>query len=104
MVYALAEFPKHCQPQADGLDEFRALASRPPADVVAYFRSDPAAAQRVLHQSYDKRYSPSTFIEEAESGYRVGWFERDRLHVQHFADLPEAATDYLLFSFGAGRL
>ena len=104
MEYALAECPRNCQPQADIADEFRALPSRSPAEIVAFSRSAPAAARRLLQQSYDKRYSPSTFIEEAESGYRVGWFERDLVHVQQFADLSEAATDYLMFSLCAGRL
>jgi hypothetical protein len=104
MVYALGEFPTNCQAQPETLNEFRALAGRPPTEIVAYFRSNRDAAQRLLQQSCDKRYTPSTFLEEAESGYRVGWFERDRRHVQHFADLSEAAADYLLFSFGTGRL
>jgi hypothetical protein len=71
---------------------------------VGYFRENPKAADRVLRQSYDKRYTPSTFIERTDSGYRVGWIDHTRTHVRHVADITEAAADYLLFSFSRGRL
>jgi hypothetical protein len=61
-------------------------------------------AKRLLQQSYDKRYAPSTFIEETADGYQVGWFDHQRKHLQHFAEFSQAAADYLLFSFGKGRL
>ena len=80
------------------------MAESAPIEIVAFFSSNPAAANRVLGQSYDKRYTPSTFVAEAEGGYRVGWFDGKRKHMRHFAGLPEAAADYLLFSFGRGRL
>ncbi len=93
-----------CKPQRTGLKDFATLAKCSPAEIVAFFTSDPDAANRVLWQSYNKRYSPSTFVEEAEGGYRVGWFDGERKHLRRFSHLPEAVTDYLLFSFGRGRL
>ena len=104
MNYQLAPISPGCKPQKTDLTEFAELAESEPAEIVAFFTSDLAAANRVLGQSYDKRYSPSTFVEEAEGGYRVGWFEGGRKHMRRFAGLPEAAADYLLFSFGRGRL
>jgi hypothetical protein len=49
----------------------------------------------VLQQSYDKRYTPSTFIEETDSGYRVGWYDHGHKHLQHFTDFFEAARRLL---------
>jgi len=80
------------------------LAQSTPAEIVTFFRSDPSAASRVLDQSYDKRYTPSTFVEEVEGGYRAGWFDGARKHIRKFSGLSEAAADYLLFSYGRGRL
>jgi hypothetical protein len=105
MAYHITSVPRGCRPQIADLREFQSIAELPPADLVAYFRAHSEAASRVLGESYDKRYSPSTFIEEAEGGgYRVGWFDRTRQHVQQFTDFAEAVADYVLFSFGKGRL
>ena len=87
-----------------GLKEFEAIVHFAPSDIVAHFRAHPDAASRVIQQSYDKRYSPSTFIEEADGGYRVGWFDGRRMHMRCFKDFSEAVADYILFSFGKGRL
>lgn len=43
-------------------------------------------------------------MEEIGGRFRVGWFDRDRQAVRVFDTLAEAVTDYLLFSFGKGRL
>ena len=104
MVITLDDVPAGCEPQTSGLEEFQSVAPLPPADLVVYFRANPQAADHLLQQSYDKRYSPSTFIEEADAGYQVGWFDHERTHVRHFTNFSEAAADYLLFSFGRGRL
>jgi hypothetical protein len=104
MDYSIAPVPEGCTPQTIGLGEFQSVAELPPAEVVSYFRAHADAANRVLGQSCDKRYSPSTFIEEADGGYHVGWFDRERQHVRRFTDLSEAVADYLLFSFRKGRL
>jgi hypothetical protein len=104
MAYDVTQLPSGCKPQTTGLREFQSVAELPPADVVACFRANAEAANRVLGQSYDMRYSPSTFVEEADGGHRVGWFDGSRQHVQRFTDFSEAVADYLLFSFGKGRL
>jgi hypothetical protein len=54
--------------------------------------------------SYDKRYTPSSFVEEVGERFRVGWYRDAREAVQVFDTLAEAVTDYLLLSFGKGRL
>jgi hypothetical protein len=104
MVLTLDDFPTGCEPQTSGLADLESVAMLPPTDLVAYFSANPQAARRVLQHSYDKRYSPSTFIEETNGGYQVGWFDGERRHLVHFAELAQAAADYLLFSFGRGRL
>lgn len=62
-------------------------------------------AQRLLLDSYDKRSTPSTFIVEERSGFKVGWFSSNLRYecVRQFSNLADAATDYLLFSLGKGR-
>src|SRR5204863_6064254 len=104
MVYALDDLPAGCEPETNDLVDFQPLSELSPADLVAYFSANPQAADRLLQQSYDKRCTPSTFIEEASAGYQVGWFDHERRHLQHFTGFPQAAADYLLFSFGRGRL
>ena len=59
----------------------------------------------MLSESYDKRYSPSTFIMEQGDGFLVGWVSSRAGHLaeRQFSNLADAATDYLLFSLGKGR-
>ena len=104
MAYGITTVPSGCKHQTTGLGEFRSLAELPAEDLVAYFRMHADAANRVLGQSYDKRCSPSTFVEEVEGGFRVGWFDGKRQHLRQFANFSEAIADYILFSFGKGRL
>lgn len=60
--------------------------------------------RRGLNESYDKRFTPSSFIEKQGKVFRVGWFTNDAKYrcVQEFSNLADAATDYLLFSPGKG--
>ena len=104
MRYKLVPVSPGFAPQTSGLKEFVSLAERSPAVIVAQFRSDADAARRILNQSYDKRFTPSTFIDETKGGFQVGWFDGKRKHVRRFPGLPEEAADYLLYSFGRGRL
>ncbi len=104
MVFAIDELPAGCELATSGLEDLQVQAALPPAELVSYFTERPDAREQVLSQSYDKRYTPSTFIEEIEGGYQVGWFNHDRMHVRRFRDFSQAAADYLLFSFGRGRL
>jgi hypothetical protein len=73
-------------------------------DLLSYLRQRPELCDKILQFSYDKRYSPSTFIEEYENAYRVGWFDNDREQIKTFDKLYEAATDFVLFSWNLGRL
>ena len=58
-----------------------------------------------MSESYDKQFTPSTFIAERPAGFMVGWCTRDARYqyVREFSNLPDAATDYLLFSLGKSR-
>src|SRR5216117_335397 len=58
MVIALDDIPVGCEPATNGLEDFESQARLPPADLVAYFRENPQAANRVLQPSSDKRYTP----------------------------------------------
>jgi hypothetical protein len=96
-------FPQGFRVQRVGIEAATSIADRTPADIAAYFRAHPLTAERLLNESYDKRFTPSTFIEEHGSGFRVGWYSKERGCVREFSSLADAATDYLLFSLGKGR-
>jgi hypothetical protein len=99
------EFPEEFRVQGIRVAAAKDLADRPPEDIAVYFRDRPETAKDLLHESYDKRCTPSTFIEEEGDGFRVGWFSSKlgRKCVKDFSNLADAATDYLLFSLGKGR-
>jgi hypothetical protein len=82
-----------------------AISELPASDIAKHLREHPETAGALLTESYNKRFTPSTFIAEQGEGFRVGWFTRDAQYqcVQEFSDLADAAADYLLFSLGKGR-
>ncbi len=98
-------FPEGFKVQHIGISAAIAVSTLPAADIARYFREHPEIAGALLGESYDKRYTPSTFIEEKANRFRVGWFTRNATYhsVQEFSTLADAATDYLLFSLGKGR-
>jgi hypothetical protein len=100
-----ADFPKKFRTQRVESIGLERLTELDAADLVLHLRDHPLDAQRLLSESYSKRYSPSTYIEEGGDGFRVGWFSRQgrRECVREFSNLADAATDYLLFSLGKGR-
>lgn len=75
------------------------------SEIAAYFRQHPDVAEQLLVESSDKRFSPSTFISEDGDEFSVGWFSRSAGFQceKRFANLADAATDYVLFSLGKGR-
>jgi hypothetical protein len=98
-------FPEKFTVQRIGIEAAKRLVDRQPEEIATYLRAHPEVARDLLNESYDKRYSPSTFIAEEGEGFRVGWVPRHAPVecVRRFSNLPDAATDYLLFSFGKGR-
>jgi hypothetical protein len=98
-------FPRGFKVQRIGIPSATAIADRPPLDVARYLRDNPETAKLLLMESYDKRYSPSSFIKEEGNRFTVGWLSRPPSYecVRHFTNLTDAATDYLLFSLGKGR-
>lgn len=96
-------FPQGFRVQRIGVTRAMAVSVLPAAEIARYFREHPETAKAPLDESYDKRYSPSTFISESGDGsFRVGWCTRDAQYecVKECENLPDAATDYLLFSLG----
>lgn len=104
MTFHLEDVPTGCSVQADGLSVFCAIAAKSVNEIVSHFRRDAQSASDLLRHSCDKRFTPSTYLEEVSGGYKVGWYDKCRQHEQTFSDPAEAAADYLLFSFGRGRL
>ena len=99
-------FPKEFKVQRVGVKAIKAISGLPPSEIVSYFRDYPETARALLGESYDKRYTPSTFISENGDGsFIVGWLTRGAQYecVRNFENLADAATDYLLFSLGKSR-
>jgi hypothetical protein len=98
-------FPKEFRVQRIGVSAALAVCELAPEQIAASFRRDSLAARHLLEESCDKRYSPSTFISEENSGYSVGWYSTRSGYecVRRFSNLEDAATDYLLFSLGKRR-
>ena len=99
------DFPKGFRIQRIGIDDALAIAGLPPDQIAAHFRGSRLTAERLLTESYSKRYNPSTFIAEQGEGYLVGWYSPHAGYLcqRQFSNLADAATDYLLFSLGKGR-
>ncbi len=99
------DFPQGFRIQQIGVTAANGISDFPPAEIAAYFRKHPETAQALLDESYDKRFTPSSFMTEEGKGFSVGWFSGSakRECVRQFSTLAEAATDYLLFSLGRGR-
>lgn len=98
-------FPEGFKVQRIGISAAIAVSELPAGDIAKFFREHPEIAGALLGESYDKRFTPSSFIEEKGNLFRVGWFTRNAKYqcVQEFSTLADAATDYLLFSLGKGR-
>jgi hypothetical protein len=98
-------FPEGFKVQRIGITAAMAISERPASEIAKYFREHPEIAGALLGESSDKRFTPSSFVEERSNVFRVGWFTRDARYasVQEFSTLADAATDYLLFSLGKAR-
>ena len=98
-------FPEGFKVQRIGIAAATAISDLPSFEIAQYFRKHPETAEALLIESYNKRFTPSTFIEERGKGFRVGWFTSDAKYqcLWEFSNLADAATDYLLFSLGKGR-
>jgi hypothetical protein len=98
-------FPKEFRIQQIGISAAKAISELPGSEIAAFLRKHPETAKALLSESYDKRFTPSSFIEEEGDGFKVGWFTRAAKYecVQEFSDLADAAADYLMFSLGKGR-
>ena len=89
--------------QTWGLEQFKHLVELRPHEILEHFKKHRSECELILTSSYDKRFSPSTFVEEYKNRFRVGWFDQDYKECRMFKTLEEAVTDYLLFSLGKGR-
>ncbi len=98
-------FPQGFKAQRIGVTGANAISDLPPAHIAAHFSDHPGTAQALLDESYDKCFTPSSFIAEEGNRFSVGWFSAKggRECVRQFSNLADAATDYLLFSVGRGR-
>jgi len=91
--------------QRIGNTDAMAISHLPPSDIAEYLREHPGVAEALMSESSDKRFTPSSFIEQKGDRFRVGWFTTDAKYefVQEFPTLADAAADYLLLSLGKGR-
>jgi hypothetical protein len=70
-------FPEKFKVQRIGSAAAMAISELPPSGIAKYFREHPAISRDLLGESYDKRFTPSCFIEGKGDRFRVGWFTRD---------------------------
>jgi len=79
-----------------------------PDDLIAYLKNHLSTCEALLLDSYNKRSTPNTFIQEwGEKEYRVGWVPRGEKNINQirvFSNFAEATADYVLFSWGLPRL
>lgn len=87
-----------------GLKHLEAMVESPVEELIAALANDARLCDQVMNQSGNKRYTPSTFIQEVGGTFRVGWFDDGYRAVRTFSRREHAVADYLLFSFGKGRL
>ena len=87
-----------------GLKHLEALVEAPVEELIAALEKNALLCDQVMNQSGDKRYTPSTFIQKVDGTFRVGWFDNQYRAVRTFSRREWAVADYLLFSFGKGRL
>ena len=73
-------------------------------DLVNYLQANRQDCDRLLSESYDKRFTPSTFIEETGTSYSVGYFDNKKEKVKTWDNVIEATADYLLLSWNLGRM
>ena len=66
------EFTQGFEVPRIGVKDAMAVSDLSPADIGAYFRDHPETAEALLYESYDKRFTPSTFITQDANRLRVG--------------------------------
>lgn len=89
-----------------GVTAAKVISDLSASEIATYFREHPETARALLVESYNKRFTPSSFIAEEGGGiFRVGWYSTDTGYecVKDFSNLADAAPNYLLFSLGKGR-
>jgi hypothetical protein len=73
-------------------------------ELLSFFESYPAFADKLINESYDKRSSPSTFIRENENAFEVGVYDKGFKELQIWNDKYQAVADYLLLSWNLPRM
>lgn len=76
-------------------------------ELIKHLEANPETCKVLIGDSYDKRYTPSTFIELRQNKYRVGWVsggDNSINQIRAFSNFAEATADYVLFSWGFQRL
>jgi hypothetical protein len=96
--------PPGFKPSTLGLKHLDAMVEAPVEELITALAKNAHLCDQVMNQSGDKRYTPSTFIQQAGGTFRVGWFDNEYRAVRTFSRREWAVADYLLFSFGKGRL
>jgi hypothetical protein len=105
MASMTADFPEEFSVQTIRTSAVCYVTHLSPRELAVYFHDHPDVAKDLLLESYDKRWTPASFIEEKDGRYRVGWFSSKFQYecIRWFSNLPDAATDYVIFSLGRGR-
>ena len=68
------EFPEGFKVQPIGISAAIAVSKLPTGDIAKFFREHPEIAGALMGESYDKRFTPSSFIEEKGNGHYLMLF------------------------------
>jgi hypothetical protein len=66
-------FPDDFRSQRIRVESALEVAELPAPETAAYSRQHLETAKDLLLESYDKRFTPSSFVTEESYGFRVGW-------------------------------
>ena len=79
-----------------------------PSQLLDYFKQHPETCQKLVLDSSDKRFSPSTYVQPEGDKYVVGYvddsYASGKREILCFHTVEEAVTDYVSFSLGMPRL
>ncbi|MBO6661162.1 MAG: hypothetical protein JJ909_06320 [Roseivirga sp.] len=73
-------------------------------ELFSFLDDNTKICKRVVQESLDKRVTPSSFIQESTTHYKVGLYDNDYLEVKEWSKLSLAISDYLFLSWNLPRL
>ncbi len=73
-------------------------------ELVQYLRTNKDLCEKIFNESYDKRITRSTFIQENKGKFEVGIYDNEYKELKIWDYLFVGVADYILLTWGLGRL